>query len=77
MVTLTGMLSFSDLGSGSWILTTASGEEYSLHGDIPRSLLNRLVTVEGQFTMSMMMIGDAIKVVTVTEAPPETLRPEK
>ena len=77
MVTVKGILKTNDMGPGGWELISSNGTRYSLHGDIPKDLLNKLVIVEGRPSMSMMMIGDAIEVVTIKAVPPQSPHPQK
>ena len=77
MVTVKGILKTNDLGSGGWELLTSNGTRYSLHGNIPKDLLHKLVIVEGRPSLSMMMVGDAIEVVTIKAVPPQSPLPQK
>lgn len=77
MKTIQGLLHHSDLGPGGYCLTTQDGTQYSLHGLIPDRLLNKRVIVEGHPVMSIMMMGEAIEVVLIREAPPEPSHPQK
>ena len=72
-----GLLTQSDMGSGGYLLKTQDGSQYSLHGPIPNHLLNKNVVVEGRPVMSMMMMGEALEVVSITESTPESSRPQK
>lgn len=43
----TGTLSFVDIGTGQWTLSTDDGKRVQLYGDIPATLDGKRVTVEG------------------------------
>ena len=77
MVTVKGILKTNDLGPGGWELKSSNGTRYSLHGNIPKDLLNKLVIVEGRPTISMMMVEDAIEVVTIRAVQPQSPHPQK
>ena len=70
MATYKGTLDFEDVGAGAWVLITADGERYTLHGDIPASLRGAAVTVKGTKTGGgfgfAMLGGAAIEVTSVT-----------
>jgi len=55
-----GTLAHVDVGTGAWVLTTASGEKLGLYGDVPSDLDGRDVTVEGEELdgMGIGMVGD-------------------
>ena len=77
MVTVKGILKTTDLGPGGWEIKSSNGTRYSLHGNIPKDLINKLVIVEGRPSMSMMMVGDALEVVTIRAVPPQSPHPQK
>ena len=43
-----GKLSFVDIGTGQWTLTTQEGKEIQLYGEIPAALAGKEVEVEGK-----------------------------
>ena len=72
MATFKGTLTLEDIGAGAWVLVTADGERYTLHGDVPAGLSGRSVTVKGKkadgaFGFSMLG-GSAIEVSEISAA---------
>jgi hypothetical protein len=70
MAKFKGKLEFEDIGAGAWVLVTAEGDRYTLHGDVPARLSGQQVTVKGRKTGGAfgfsMLGGDAIEVAEVT-----------
>ena len=70
MKTLKGILKQSTIGMGGYVLHSKDGKSYSLHGEIPKSLIGKKVEVTGQSAMGIMMLGEAIEVATIRELKP-------
>lgn len=70
MKSLKGTLKQSTIGMGGYVLQSNDGKSYSLHGEIPKSLIGKKVEVTGHSAMSMMMLGEAIEVTTIRESKP-------
>ena len=62
-----GTLRRVDLGPGTWVLESQDGTQYTLHGDIPASLCDKKVQVEGTPStgFGFGMAGEAIAVKTI------------
>lgn len=60
-MTWTGTLEFADFGPGAWVLKTDDGKKVALYGDIPDSLRDQRVVVEGREidAMGFAMVGSA------------------
>ena len=57
MATFKGKLEFEDIGAGTWVLVTASGERYTLQGDVPSGLSGRQVKVKGKIKVKVKVKG--------------------
>jgi hypothetical protein len=72
MATFKGTLEREDIGAGAWVLITADGERYTLHGGVPAGLSGRQVTVKGKKADSAfgfsMLGGSAIEVSEISAA---------
>jgi hypothetical protein len=69
-MTLHGKLTRVDLGTGGWVLETKEGEKIALFGDVPASLADCRVVVQGKEIegSSFMMTGDKMVEVSTIKA---------
>ena len=65
-----GTLRRVDLGPGTWVLESDDGKKYTLYGDIPNRLLDKMVQIEGQTStgFGFGMAGEAIEVQAIKPA---------
>ncbi len=66
-ITLEGTIQHVPMGTGTWALETANGEQYELHQNTPQELLQagQKVKVEGQIrddVMTLAAIGPVLEV---------------
>ena len=65
----TGVLRYSDIGTGGWSLEGSDGVTYTLMGTIPQHLNNKQVSIKAKPMQGMgfMMSGPILQVEQITE----------
>lgn len=65
----TGTLRYHDIGAGGWSLEATDGTTYTLIGEIPHHLSNKLVTLKAKPMQGMgfMMSGPVLQVEEIAE----------
>ena len=65
----TGILRYSDIGTGGWSLEASDGVTYVLMGTIPQHLENKQVSIKAKPMQGMgfMMSGPILQVEQITE----------
>tara|TARA_B100000683_G_scaffold173731_1_gene167351 strand:+ start:348 stop:554 length:207 start_codon:yes stop_codon:yes gene_type:complete len=65
----TGILRYSDIGTGGWSLECSDGITYTLMGTIPKHLHNKQVSIKAKPMQGMgfMMNGPILQVEEVSE----------
>jgi hypothetical protein len=70
MSKIDGTVKRSDLEGGRWLLETADGDTYELHGKLDGLADGKRVRVEGKVEKEMMGIGMTGPTLTVTKVTP-------